>query len=103
MAIKEVQVLVSEVKNLLSQGYTWYKKDDLGYGSIQEKYNAKDIQIATIRKHPALEKLETDIVIFQIIDDTKPVAQPIIEKKEEVKSSQPVLDTQDDFSAFQEL
>ena len=47
MAIQkeEVSIDVQDIIELLHSGYTWYKKDDLGYGSIQEKYNALDMHI----------------------------------------------------------
>ena len=71
MAINKVDLTVSQLVNDLNEGYTWLKKDDLGYGSIETKYNANPIQIAAIRKHPALKDAETNITIFNIIDDTK--------------------------------
>lgn len=71
MAVEQVKLGVTAIKELLDNGYTWLKKDDLGYGSIQEKYQASDVQVATIRKHPALKDLETTARIFVIIDDTK--------------------------------
>lgn len=71
MAIEKVQLGVTAIQDLLNNGYTWLKKDDLGYGSIQEKFQASDIQIATIRKHPLLKDLETTARVFVIVDDTK--------------------------------
>lgn len=71
MAVEKVQLGVTAIKELLDNGYTWLKKDDLGFGSIQEKYQASDVQIMTIRKHPALKDLETTARVFVIIDDTK--------------------------------
>lgn len=71
MAQKEVLVYVNSIKYDLNDGLTWLKKDDLGYGSIQEKYNAKDQQINLIRKHPALKDLETTVTVFVVIDDSK--------------------------------
>lgn len=71
MPVEKVQLGVSAIKELLDNGYTWLKKDDLGFGSIQEKYQASDVQILAIRKHPALKDLETTARIFVIIDDTK--------------------------------
>lgn len=71
MPVEKVQLGVSAIKELLDNGYTWLKKDDLGFGSIQEKYQASDMQIAAIRKHPALKNLETTARVFIIIDDTK--------------------------------
>jgi hypothetical protein len=71
MAINKVDLTVSQLVNDLNEGYTWFKKDDLGYGSIEVKYGATAPQIAAIRKHPALKDAETSITIFNIIDDTK--------------------------------
>jgi hypothetical protein len=71
MAIQKVDLTVSQLVSDLNDGFTWLKKDDLGYGSIEEKYKANPIEIAKIRKHPALKDAETSITIFNIIDDTK--------------------------------
>jgi hypothetical protein len=71
MAVKEVDLMVSQLINDLNSGMTWLKKDDLGYGSIENKYGAMPAQIAAIRKHPALKDAETSITIFNIIDDTQ--------------------------------
>lgn len=71
MAVKEVDLMVSQLINDLNSGMTWLKKDDLGYGSIETKYGAMPAQIAAIRKHPSLKDAETTITIFNIIDDTK--------------------------------
>ena len=75
MAINKVDLTVSQLINDLNEGYTWFKKDDLGYGSIENKYGANPQQITAIRKHPALKDAETSITIFNIIDDTKNDAQ----------------------------
>jgi hypothetical protein len=71
MAINKVDLTVSQIINDLNTGLTWFKKDDLGYGSIEVKYGANAPQIMAIRKHPALKDAETTITIFNIIDDTK--------------------------------
>jgi hypothetical protein len=71
MAINKVDLTVSQIINDLNTGLTWLKKDDLGYGSIENKYGANAPQIMAIRKHPALKDAETTITIFNIIDDTK--------------------------------
>ena len=81
MAINKVDLTVSQLVNDLNEGYTWLKKDDLGYGSIEVKYNANPNQIAAIRKHPALKDAETSITIFNIIDDTQvSTKQPTVTK-----------------------
>ncbi len=71
MAINKVDLTVSQIINDLNSGLTWFKKDDLSYGSIEAKYGANPQQIAAIRKHPALKDAETTVTIFNIIDDTK--------------------------------
>jgi hypothetical protein len=71
MPVEKVQLGVTAIKELLDNGYTWLKKDDLGFGSIQEKFQASDVQIHAIRKHPLLKNLDTTARIFVIIDDTK--------------------------------
>ena len=71
MAINKVDLTVSQLVNDLNEGYTWLKKDDLSYGSIEAKYGANPQQIAAIRKHPALKDADTTFTIFNIIDDTK--------------------------------
>ena len=70
MAVNKVDLYVSQIKELLDQGYTWLEKDNLGYGSIETKYGANAVQIAAIRKHPKLKDLETNITIFNVIDDS---------------------------------
>lgn len=106
MAVNKVDLYVSQILEDLNNGMTWLKKDDLGYGSIESKYNAKEQQIAVIRKHPKLKDAETTVTIFNIIDDTKQelVEAPIV-KTEVVKQPELVQETAsvDDFSAFQEL
>lgn len=70
MSVETKQVFVTKIEEDLAMGMSWLKRDDAGYGSIQEKYNASDIHIATIRKHPLLKNLEPSLVIFEVIDDT---------------------------------
>jgi len=101
MAINKVDLTVSQLLNDLNEGYTWLKKDDLGYGSIEMKYGANPVQIATIRKHPALKDAETTLTVFNIIDDTPkqqvvdvkatPKVNKTIERIEKVEEQQPEL------------
>jgi hypothetical protein len=69
MNAKKVDLKLSILLEDLNNGYTWFKKEDVGYGNIQEKYNATDYQIEHIKKHPQLKDVEPNIVIFNIIDD----------------------------------
>ena len=84
MAVNKVDLTVSQLINDLNSGLTWLKKDDLGYGSIEIKYGANPNQIAAIRKHPALKDAETNITIFNIIDDTKNAASDTTTKESSV-------------------
>lgn len=96
MAVNKVDLTVSQIIGNLNEGYTWLKKDDLGYGSIEEKYGANEKQIAAIRKHPALKDAETNITVFNIIDDTKDKVEAnnsILTKVMEVKEQSVTPDT----------
>lgn len=98
MAINKVDLTVTQLINDLNSGLTWFKKDDLGYGSIENKYGANAPQIMAIRKHPALKDAETSITIFNIIDDTKNDNTTTIKDSSSRKSDstiqQPVLEVE---------
>lgn len=81
MAVNKVDLYVSQILEDLDNGFTWLKRDDLGYGSIQEKYGAKDQQITMIRKHPKLKDAETSVVIFNVIDDTDELRNTTVSDK----------------------
>jgi hypothetical protein len=80
MAIQKenVSIDVQDIIDLLHSGYTWFKKDDLGYGSIQEKFNALDIHIKTIQKHPDLKDVDTIAKVFTITNRNKQDNGPTI-------------------------
>jgi len=82
-----VDLTISQIIDDLNSGMAWMKKDDEGYGSIQEKYGASDINIMTIRKHPKLAGLEPSILIFNIIDDLDTEAPKTEEKAEKPKET----------------
>ena len=70
MATHDVDISLKGLLEDLDNGMTWLKCDDQGYGSIQEKYNAKPLDIAKLRLNPKLKNAETTITIFNLIDDT---------------------------------
>ncbi len=85
MNTQKIDIKLSEILNYLQNGLTWYKHEDVGYGSIQENYNATDLQIKMLQKHPKLVDIQPTIIIFNIIDDT--INNEIIyikENKEEI-------------------
>jgi hypothetical protein len=90
--MKTVDLQLSSLLEDLGNGLTWLKKEDVGYGSIQEKYNTSDVQIKIIRKHPKLQNVEPTIVVFNIIDDTEQEPAPAkkVTKKVDDVISEPV-------------
>lgn len=70
MAITKVDLSLRGLLEDLDNGMTWYKRDDQGYGSVQEKYGCKDTDIAKLRLNPKLKDAETNLTIFNLIDDT---------------------------------
>ena len=113
MAVNKVDLTISQLINDLNEGFTWLKKDDLGYGSIEVKYGANEKQIAAIRKHPKLKDAETSITVFNIIDDTKnetsegPVVRESIQENEQpvvgMVRSEEKMDTADAANIFANL
>ena len=92
--MKTVDLQLSSLLEDLGNGLTWLKKEDVGYGSIQEKYNASDVQMKIIRKHPKLQNIEPTIVVFNIIDDTEQTATAAASvKKAKYKEQEVVLDS----------
>ena len=107
MAVNKVDLYVSQILEDLNNGLTWLKRDDLGYGSIQEKYNAKDQQIAMIRKHPTLKDAETNVIVFNVIDDTIETKEAVTGKEEPVKeiisNQDELIKKVDDLATFMNL
>lgn len=66
-----VELYVSTLLEDLKAGLTWYAKEDQGFGSIQEKYDTSDKEVAAIKGHPALKNAEPVFRVFVVIDDTK--------------------------------
>lgn len=88
----KAQMLIDDLNN----GLTWLKKDDLGYGSIEQKYGPNPDQIARIRRHPDLKDVDTTVTIFNIIglnktnDNTTDTKEPISRRTDNTVE-QPVL------------
>ncbi len=68
--VNKVQLYISQIKEDLANGLTWFQNEDLGYGSIQEKYGAKEFQIKLIQQHPKLVGLEPNMTLFEVVDNT---------------------------------
>ncbi len=82
----QVELYVSQLLEDLRAGLTWYKSEDKGFGSIQEKYDASDKEVAAIKGHPALKNAEPTFRVFVVIDDTKEKKE---RKREDVPTAEP--------------
>ena len=110
--VKKIDIQLSIIYNDLENGLTWKTSEDVGYGSIQAKYDLKDFQIEVIKKHPKLKDKKPNIVLINLVDDLDDVildqpkvieSQPIqapIEKVEQVKT---VEATSNDVKTFMDL
>lgn len=63
------KVSAKEVLSLLSKGYTRYKEDDIGYGSIEEHFNLSPAQVKSVFKYPSLKARKTKVPMVEVIDD----------------------------------
>jgi hypothetical protein len=63
------KVKIMEIVDLLKKGYTRYRKDNKGFGSIQEKYGLSVSQIKELFAHEGLKGLKTRTPGIEIIDD----------------------------------
>lgn len=67
--LKEIRI--SELINDLKSGITRYKKEDLGFGSIEEKYSLTFTELRQIIAHPKLKGIRVSIPSYILIDDTE--------------------------------
>ncbi len=69
----KVQIKISEIKELLKNGYVRYKKDNVdSVGSIEEHYNLTASQVKEIFRIPKLRGLRTRVQksnSWEIVDD----------------------------------
>lgn len=63
------KVTLSSVKDDLSRGMTKWKKDDIGFGSIEKKHNLLPEELIQLLGHPKVKLMETRIPTFVILDD----------------------------------
>lgn len=89
VAMPKLKVIkISELINDLKSGVTRLKKEDLGFGSIEEKYSLTFTEIREIIAHPKLKGIRVSIPSYVLIDDTEEtvefnqttisVAEPVI-------------------------
>lgn len=75
-APEEKKVVIPEVLKLLKSGYTRYKADDLGYGSIQEHYKLTGVESKTLFAHPKLKNIKTKVPTLLIIEEEEEAGRP---------------------------
>lgn len=86
------KVILSQIVEDLNSGLTRWKKDDIGFGSIEKKYSLQMNEMIELLAHPKLKNVETKIPTFVIVDDIpdeSPVVAPVTTAIEvaEVKES----------------
>ena len=94
----KVELYVSQLMEDLRNGLSWYKRDDQGYGSIQEQYNASDKEVMAIKNHPKLKDVDPTFRLFVVIDDTKDDY-----KKERKKEELPQVKAEETFQVAQSV
>jgi hypothetical protein len=63
------QVKLSQIREDLNSGLTRWKKDDIGFGSLEKKYNLTMQEMIQLLANPKVASVETRIPTFIIIDD----------------------------------
>lgn len=53
----------------LSEGKTWFKREDAGWGSIQAKYGMNDNEVEAIRKDPRVRGKIPAVIRFILVDE----------------------------------
>lgn len=66
-APEKKRIIVEDVVNLLKNGYSRYSKDDVGYGSIQEKYNLSGPECKQLFAHPDIRNIKVKVPTLEIV------------------------------------
>lgn len=77
------RVNLSQIREDLNSGLTRWKKDDIGFGSIEKKYSLLLQEAVELFAHPKIRNIETRIPTFIIVDDI-----PDEEEKKELDDQQ---------------
>lgn len=75
------KVVLSQIKEDLESGLTRWKKDDIGFGSLEKKYNLTMPEMIELFAHPKVRNIETKIPTFIIVDDLEDT-QPVVEQSD---------------------
>jgi hypothetical protein len=92
------QVNLSQILEDLKSGLTKWKKDDIGFGSIEKKYNLTITEAIKLFNHTKIIGIEHTIPTFVIIDDIseETIAPPMtipepLQAQPEVRQEMPSL------------
>lgn len=102
--LSEKKVNLSQLIEDLNNGLTRYKKDDIGFGSLEKKYNLSTSEMIEVLAHPKLKGIESKIPTFIIVDDLpqqeiktttaiEVAESQVVEKKEQVQTTVVVKET----------
>lgn len=67
----------------INNGLTWFEKDNLGFGSIEKKYDLTPGQVENIMKHPLVQDIEIPEKIIRIIDDTDQKQEIVLDETQD--------------------
>lgn len=67
--VETKKVTLSQIVEDLKSGLTKWKKDDIGFGSIEKKYNLQMNEALELFNHSKIKNREHIIPTFVIIDD----------------------------------
>lgn len=100
--VKEVHA--PQILSDLSSGLTRYAKKDIGFGSIESKYQLTKKEVFEIFQHPKLKHRRTTIpVLVKVVDDIPPAVSSHEHKSElldEPCSSQELLSDRDELTGI---
>lgn len=89
-------VSLASILEDLASGVSKWKKDDIGFGSLEKKYNLTLAEASELFSHPKIKNVDSKIPTFVIIDDlpeteSQPqvVAPVVTETRIEVEQPRP--------------
>ena len=63
------KVVLSQIVEDLANGLSRWKTDDIGFGSLEKKYNLQRSEMIELLAHPKIKNVQTRIPTFIIEDD----------------------------------
>lgn len=72
----EKVVDVQDVLGYLKLGYSRYKKDDLGHGSVQAHYGLTAAECKELFSHPLIKRIKTKVPTLRIVNSGEVASAP---------------------------